>query len=490
MSARGSYPSPRHCARARAGSLGCPGAPAPGGRPLVDGLVDQEPSGTIPEEGSAALDPPATGSTVRLDLAHDGELRLEIEALRIAVVDGPDAGTKATLEAVTALRIGTDPSCDMVLTDPSVSRVHAELRVVAEGIRVRDLGSRNGIFVGSVRLEEGLVPPGEQLRLGATRLLLDRRVERRRSPVRDDDHLGPLVGRSPPMQRLYALLRALAPSTATALIMGESGTGKELVARAIHDLSGRKGPLVVFDAATTDKELMRGDLFGHTEGAFTGAVRDREGAFRKAEGGTLFIDELGELPLELQPRLLRALESREVTPLGSDETIRVDVRVLAATNRDLEAMAEEGAFRLDLYHRFAVIPVQVPPLRDRSGDVPLLVDQMLASLGATCTLTTDAREALVAYPWPGNVRQLRNVLERVSVLRAGQAVTREDLGLKSTSAAATEAPGGATRVEDMERRMILEALERTGGNKSAAARELGISLGTLRRRLKDYRVGD
>jgi DNA-binding NtrC family response regulator len=339
--------------------------------------------------------------------------------------------------------------------------------------------------------------------MGYSRILIRQRTEEHQVLVsKEENHLGALVGASEPMRELYGLLRAVAPTPATVQITGQSGSGKELVARTIHELSGRSGPLVVFDASVTDPEMVRNDLFGHVKGAFTGAAGSREGAFRRAHQGTLFIDEIGELPMELQPRLLRALENREVTPIGSDQPVRVDVRVITATHRDLAAMVQAGDFRADLYYRLSVVPIRVPSLPEIRSDIPLLVQNFIEKLSLNCRVSPEAMAALQRYHWPGNVRELRNVLERAAVFRQGDAIQPQDLYLPEesvsvtppTSSSSTVSPepesASLAQLKELEKKMILEALARNNHNKTAAARELKIPLSTLKRRLKEYEDGD
>jgi DNA-binding NtrC family response regulator len=309
--------------------------------------------------------------------------------------------------------------------------------------------------------------------------------------------LGALVGASERMRQLYGLIQAVAPTPATVLITGESGAGKEQAARTLHELSGRRGPLVVLDASVADPEMIRSDLFGHIKGAFTGASGPREGAFRRAQHGTLFIDEIGELPLDLQPRLLRALENREVIPLGSDQPVRVDVRIIAATHRDLAAMVQQRTFRADLFYRLSVLPIWVPPLREIREDIPLLVQHLLGKLDLKCCVSAEAMAVLQGYHWPGNVRELRNVLERAAILCRGGEIQPKDLYLNEGSTSrvsletqvSTPAPSLGTleqQLKDLERTMILEALERNQNNKMKTARELGMPPSTLWRKLKAY----
>lgn len=420
--------------------------------------------------------------------------RIELECIVLEVTRGPESGlrTKLTLPSI---RLGSAPDNDVILSDPTVSRCHAEISITPKGLMVRDLDSTNGTFCNDVRVIEAYLQPNMTCALGATHLRVSRAVEAREYQVGSEDSLGSLVGCSAPMRELYGLLKAVAPSPTTALIRGESGSGKEVVARTLHELSGRSGPIVVFDASVTDPEMVRNDLFGHVKGAFTGAQGSRDGAFRRAHGGTLFIDEIGELPLNLQPRLLRALESREVVPVGSDEPVKVDVRVIAATHRDLDAMVRDMQFRADLFFRLSVITIPVPPLRSVKDDIPLLAQNFAQQLGLPCRLSAAAIDVLSRYHWPGNVRELRNVLERAAVLCTEEEIGPNHLGLPvgesptlaPTVDSATEA-GTASELKALERQMIEQALARNAQNKAAAARELGISLSTLKRRIAQYGI--
>ncbi len=440
------------------------------------------------------------------------QLRVQFEAIELRVVTGPDAGLEISL-GLPVLRMGTAPDNDVVLTDRAVSRRHAEIRMTPAGLLLRDLGSTNGTFINDVRITEAYIPADAECRLGYSRLLIRQHTEERKVAVPRQDHLGELVGSSERMRELYGLIRAVASTPTTVHLHGESGAGKELVARTLHAFSGRPGPLVVFDASVADPEMVRNDLFGHIKGAFTGATGAREGAFRQAHTGTLFIDEIGELPLDLQPRLLRVLETREVLPIGSDKALRVDVRVITATHRDLETMVGAGEFRADLFYRLSVVPIEVPALREIREDIPLIARHLCERLQLHCRLSAAAMEALQGYSWPGNVRELRNVLERAAVMCGDREIRPEDLRLSRTVVAAppvispvppvpaasrvepvpeSENPAADARahLRKMERRMIVEALERNQGNKAAVARELGIPLSTLKRRLKEYQIGD
>ena len=305
-----------------------------------------------------------------------------------------------------------------------------------------------------------------------------------------------MVGSSKEMEQVFAVIRKVADTEASVLITGESGTGKELVARSLHANSGRReGPFVAINCAAIPRDLLESELFGHVKGAFTGAVRDKVGKFPLADGGTLFLDEVGELPLELQPKLLRALQEKEVTPVGGDKVQKVDVRIVAATNLDMERSIAAGAFREDLYYRLAVIPVHLPPLRQRRQDIPLLIRYFCGKHGGErVTVERDALDLLVAYPWPGNVRELENTVERLLIMRNGDAITADDLPEKLRGAAGAagnaiiQLPDDGYPLEQLEREVVVQALERNGWNQTAAARFLRIPRHTLIYRLEKYGI--
>ncbi|HKI52371.1 MAG TPA: sigma-54 dependent transcriptional regulator [Geothermobacteraceae bacterium] len=303
-----------------------------------------------------------------------------------------------------------------------------------------------------------------------------------------------LVGVSEEMQTILAQIRQVAPSDATVLIAGESGTGKELVARALHSGSERsENPFVPVNCAAIPKELLESELFGHVKGAFTGAIRERSGKFGQADGGTIFLDEVGEMPLELQPKLLRALQEREIEPVGGTLR-RVDVRVIAASNKDLEAQVAANLFREDLYYRLAVIPLEMPPLRRRPGDIPLLARHFLDKHGgAGLSLDETALELLCNYSWPGNVRELENTIERCVVLhRGGSKLSSQDLPEKLRQAQSSEShkilrlPAEGFPLEELEKLAVLEALERNNWNQTRAAEFLRIPRHTLLYRMEKY----
>ncbi len=309
-----------------------------------------------------------------------------------------------------------------------------------------------------------------------------------------------IIGASRPMQELFKLIARAARNTSTVLITGESGTGKEVFARAIHDLSERKGPFVPVNCAAIPAELIESELFGHTGQAFTGAKQARAGLFETAEGGTLFLDEVGELPLAMQPKLLRVLQEGTVRRVGADRERIVNVRVVAATNRDLEKEVAEGRFREDLYWRLNVIHLHTPPLRERPFDIPLLVEHFLNKLAERAGLPTlnvspEALAVLTAYSWPGNVRELENVLERAAALADGPTLTHDDLPERVRSSGKTSVLLSRAReqrlsLHELEKEYIIETLRMTGGNKSRAAEILGFDRRTLHRKLDEYRSAD
>jgi len=306
-----------------------------------------------------------------------------------------------------------------------------------------------------------------------------------------------IVGDSPPMQEVVDTLRQVAPSRATVLIEGESGTGKELVAQALHRLSPRaEGPFVAVHCAALAPSLLESELFGHEKGAFTGAVERRIGRFEMADGGTLFLDEIGEIVPSLQVKILRVLEEHRLERVGGGKPVDVDVRLVAATNRDLKKMVAGGTFREDLYFRLNVVAIQLPPLRDRPGDIPLLAARFLTELAnengvRPPVLAPETLDALTAYPWPGNVRELRNTVERMIVLAHGDTLTPKDLP-PALRTAPPRPRGGALSdgltLGDAERRLIVAALEATGGNRVQAAKRLGISRRTLHRKINELKL--
>jgi transcriptional regulator with GAF, ATPase, and Fis domain len=394
--------------------------------------------------------------------------------------------------------VGASPGADLVVNDIAVSRHHAEIQLVAEGIKIRDLGSTNGTYYRSSRIESVIIASDAIVEIGNTKLEVKSRARPTVAPS-SRARFGGLIGESFVMREVFAILALAGPTNAPVLIEGESGTGKELAARAIHDHSLRAdNPFVVVDCCATPEQLLESQLFGHRQGAFTSASADRRGAFLEANGGTLFLDELGELPLASQGKLLRALEAQTVQPLGSDKPIKVDVRVIAATNRNLEEMVEEKRFRFDLFHRLAVVYFEMPPLRDHLEDIPMLIRYFYEGRGISPgEVDGDNLQRLRQYDWPGNVRELRNALERALVLAGpGGADFRElffQLG-RATSDIPTQSVDTTLSFKEakeawndlFERRYLASVFAECAFNISKAATHAGINRNHFRKLLAKH----
>ncbi|MEM9188066.1 MAG: sigma 54-interacting transcriptional regulator [Myxococcota bacterium] len=343
---------------------------------------------------------------------------------------GPDEGKHWEVSAPRAV-IGCGEGADVVLTDDTVSRRHCELSVQDDRYVLRDLSSTNGTMVDDVEIIQAFVSPGSGIRVGQSELCFEPRVEWRMVQPERSGSFGDLVGESEAMKTLYSVLDCVATTRLTVLFQGDTGTGKEIAARALHRQSDRRaGPFVVLDCGIVGHELIESELFGHEKGAFTGADQARAGCFEAARGGTVLIDEIGELPLHLQPKLLRVLERREVRRLGGSRMIDVDVRVVAATLRNLADMVEKGTFREDLYYRLAEVVVQMPSLHERQEDVPLLAKKLLemeARGERSRTLTTKAEAWLEQRSYPGNVRELRTLLRRALAFGEAETIRVDDL---------------------------------------------------------------
>jgi DNA-binding NtrC family response regulator len=405
---------------------------------------------------------------------------------RLSIVAGPDEGVVREFDA-DSIRMGARRENDLVLRDDRVSGLHCEIRLDPSGYRLRDLGSKNGTFLGGHRIVDAYVSPGAVVSVGETKLRFDALDESVELPLHGADRFGPLLGNSPKMRELFARIARVANSDATVLITGETGTGKELVSEAIHTAGNRKDkPFVVVDCAAIPPNLIESELFGHEKGSFTGATQTVQGAFERGHGGTVFIDEIGELALNLQPKLLRVLERREVKRIGGAKSQKVDVRVLAATNRDLATEVNQGTFREDLYYRIAVARLHVPPLRERREDVPLLVDHFLSSIPGAEEQRPgpDVMDALSRHEWRGNVRELRNLVERAILMSEPflpgtpgipKSLARgPDEGALTVDVSIPYKEAKAALLEEFERRYITELLEKHQGNVSAAARAAGI----------------
>jgi DNA-binding NtrC family response regulator len=399
---------------------------------------------------------------------------------------------------------GAASEAAIVVQDPTVSRVHAELELREDGVWIRDLGSKNGTFVEGVRVTGARVPRGGRVRLGSAVVHVE---YARASSARDawpEDHYGPLLGGSRPMRLLFATIDRVARTEASILVHGETGTGKELVARAIHDASPRaKGPFVVVDCGAIPETLIESQLFGHAKGAFTGAIAPRVGDLEAADGGTVFLDEIGELPMAMQPKLLRAVESRTIRRVGETATRAVDVRFVSATHRDLGAMVNAGAFREDLYFRLAVVPLRLPPLRERLEDLPQLVQRFVPKGGGAVSVELFAE--LSQRPWLGNVRELRNFVERALAMgtseallaSAGDATIGGHRGPDGAEAGTLAVPSGITLdqplrdfreqwIDHGEKEYLRRLIAAHSGNVSAAAHAAGVDRTYIHRLLKKH----
>jgi transcriptional regulator with PAS, ATPase and Fis domain len=405
-----------------------------------------------------------------------GPEAFRVRAATIEIAAGPDAGRSARIARPTFV-VGSGQGADLRLTDPKVSREHLRLSLTESGVEIRDAGSRNGTRIGSILVSRAVLTADTAIELGRTSLLLRLDLDPIDLPLSGRTEFGGAFGGSPGMRHVFALLERAAPSEVTVLLEGESGVGKEVLARAIHDRSTRaEQPFVALDCGAIPAGLIEAELFGHERGAFTGAERARVGIFEQAAGGTVFLDEIGELPLDMQPKLLRVLEQREVRPVGGRVSRPIDVRIVAATNKNLADASARGDFRPDLFYRLAVARVTVPPLRDRGDDIAPLARRFLRSAlrDPGAELPPELASMLTAYAWPGNVRELRNVIERWAVLGARDAETLFDTDRVRLPGRAdlAELPYHEARrivLEAFERDYVPKVLERAGGVVTRAA---------------------
>ena len=408
-----------------------------------------------------------------------------IWSVELVVIEGPSRGLRAPVHAGFA-RVGSAEGSDLRLADPTVSRVHCELRVRSGAVSVKDCGSTNGTRIDGVLVRDGDAPPGATIRIGGSAFRVEVGDEPAFVEVSDRTSFGELQGGSLEMRGVYAVLERIASGDATVLVQGETGTGKDVVARSLHAASRRAGgPLVSVDCGAIPEALFESELFGHTRGAFSGAVSDRKGVLEEASGGTLFLDEIGELPLALQPKLLRALETRTIRRVGTNAERPIDVRIIAATNRSLARSVNEGTFREDLYYRLAIIEVVLPPLRSRREDIVVLARHFYAQLaGPGAELPPEFVARLASRAFPGNVRELRNFIERsVSLGFVGDLRPRRPSGAPPTSATLDalvplHLPLKDARqawTENFESVYVKSLLQKTGGNVTHAAELSGVN---------------
>jgi transcriptional regulator with PAS, ATPase and Fis domain len=440
--------------------------------------------------GSRGIDLSTHGTSID-DLQH-----VRLQGASVTVVSGPDAGVTMPIGAAGVL-VGSGSSCDMRLADRRASRQHVELRAEAVGVRVIDRESRNGTHFCGARIEKLLLTSDAMITVGDTSLAIKLLTQPLDVPLSSRTAFGDAIAHSQAMRHVFSVLDQAAATDVTVLLEGDSGTGKEVLSHALHQESARReGPFVVVDCGAIPETLIESELFGHEKGAFTGAASTRLGAFEQAHTGTIFLDEIGELPLESQPKLLRALESRSFRRVGGSSTIKVDVRVIAATNRRLREAVRAREFREDLFYRLAVVHVSVPRLADRREDIRPLAERFLrlASGDDAARLPPEVVRLFEAYPWPGNARELRNVVERFATFR------KADAALLFGGDAPQAAPGGELDVSAVDhlpyheaKRRVMEALhksllpraiERAGGSIPRAAQMLGIPKASLYRMLE------
>jgi len=408
----------------------------------------------------------------------------------LAVVAGPASGTHRVIDGA-EIRVGKAPSNDLCLADPTVSRFHCVVEHTARGLLLRDLGSFNGTQVGGCHVESAYLTPDIPIQLGNTVLRLVETDEEPAASGAPPDG-PPVLGTSGAMQRILSMLPRLALSGANILLEGETGTGKSMVAELIHRVGPRvNGPFVVVDCGALTASLVEGELFGHERGAFTGATERRMGAFEAAEGGTVFLDEVGELPLEMQPRLLRALEERTVRRIGATRGKQIDVQIIAATNRDLRAAVAGGRFRPDLYYRLDSLRLVIPSLRDRPEDIPLLIEHFCrrARVRVEPALLERMNAEFARRDWPGNVRELRNAVEKAVLMDDLDGDTPPPAPREEDEDLDVSIPFRAAKEEAMdgwERRYLATLIRRARGNISEAARLSRLDRGHLRELLRQH----
>jgi transcriptional regulator with GAF, ATPase, and Fis domain len=453
-------------------------------------------------------------SDITTTLAPPSRRQLHLRRGRITCVSGPDAG-KSWLVDHDVVSIGCIEGAGIELTDSTVSRRHAEVRREKDGVLLADCGSTNGTYVGPVRVREVFLTPETQFKVGKSELVFTPADEIIDIKPSEKNKLSGMVGNSTALREVFSIIERVAKTDLTVLITGETGTGKELASRAVHEHSNRSAKSFrVFDCGAAARNLIESELFGHEKGAFTGATSSREGVFEQAHGGTIFLDEIGELPLDLQPKLLRVLEQRELRRVGSGKIRAIDVRIVAATNRNLRKEVEAGRFREDLYYRLAVVEVELPPLRERMGDFPLLIKHLLERAThnpGVVGVDEDVLDLFNAYRWPGNIRELCNVIERALPFTDGQKIglsalpealriddrtQKEDKSALSAKDAALTPDASRLPFKDakdqliqaFERQYLVDLIERHGGNVSKAARAAHMDRKSITRLLKKHEI--
>jgi transcriptional regulator with PAS, ATPase and Fis domain len=430
---------------------------------------------------------------------------IRVQKSKLLVLSGPLQG-REFIVAKDRFAVGSGPRNDLILDDTTVSRRHCEIECVADGYVIRDLGSTNGTIVQGVRVTEAFLDQSTEFQLGKTRFIFCPLQEAVEYPLSEKEAFGAVLGRSVAMRRVFHVAETYAPTDAVVLIEGETGTGKEVLAEEIHRHSRRASkPFIVIDCAALARDLIESELFGHTKGAFTGAVGDRVGAFEHADGGTVFLDEISDLSPELQPKLLRVLEKKEVRRVGSNQVRPIDVRIIAATNRKLANEVNAGRFREDLYFRLSVVYVELPPLRKRRDDIPPLVAHFWREFhpsepDAGPPDLDRALEAFQRHDWPGNVRELRNVIEIASYAgrQGGNLGAFLCFGrLRGAEPAVEGSFAAADRpfkdakndlISRFEKQYVRDILAKHDGNITQAAREAQIERAYLQRLVRKYNL--
>jgi len=443
-------------------------------------------------------------ATLVLADGENQENLFRVRRTKLLVISGPLQGREFVVNRDT-FTIGSGSHNDLTIEDSTVSKRHCEIVVEQSGYLIRDLDSTNGTFVQGVRVSSAHLAPGSEIQLGKTRIVFCPLQDANDIPLSHNEAFGAMLGRSVPMRRIFYLAETYSPADVTVMITGETGTGKEILAEEIHNHSSRRDkPFIVIDCAAISKELIESELFGHVKGAFTGANADRQGAFELADGGTVFLDEIGDLSPDLQPKLLRVLEKREIKRVGCNKVRKINVRIISATNRNLANEVNEGRFREDLYYRLSVVHIELPPLRRRREDVPLLVRKFLTDLHGEDAISQLAdvdrtMDVLKRHEWPGNVRELRNLIElafyserrpvdlsaflSLGSLRAGRKPAEPDVNF------VTDKPFKDAKndlIEEFEKTYLNDLLARNKQNISRSAREAGIERAYLQRLIRKY----
>lgn len=447
----------------------------------------------------------AIANTILLPSQPEGST-IRVRKTKLLIISGP-LQSQEYLISKEVFTIGSGKQNDLTIEDSTISKRHCEITVEENGYRISDLGSTNGTYVQGVRITSAYLNPGSEFQIGMTHIVFCPLMEEREIPLSSAEAFGGMLGRSIAMRRIFHLAETYAPTDASIMITGETGTGKEIMAEEIHRHSRRaKRPFIVIDCAAMAKDLIESELFGHVKGAFTGANADREGAFEHADGGTVFLDEIGDLAIELQPKLLRVLEKREIRRVGDNKVRKIDVRIICATNRRLDEEVNAGHFREDLYYRLSVVRLELPPLRRRREDIPLIAKRFITDLKGPLALKQvshfdESMEILKRHDWPGNVRELRNLIE-VAFLAAKPPVDLsaflglgrfmpETLKEDEDDSVHADRPFKDAKnelIDDFERKYVKDLLERNGNNVSQSARAAGIERAYLQRLMKKYDI--